>query len=66
MPVLSATSDTVITIHYGNDDIDAATANPAGVWDGNFKGVWHLKESATAIAAEFFRIARPMTNHGHG
>jgi hypothetical protein len=47
VPRLSYTGDTVITIHYGNDDIGTATANPAGVWDSNFTGVWHLNEDVT-------------------
>jgi hypothetical protein len=44
LPTLDYSANTVIYIYYGNDDIDSATANPAGVWDANYKAVWHLTE----------------------
>ena len=37
--------DTVIYMYYGNAAITSPTANPTGVWDTNYKGVWHLKEA---------------------
>ena len=48
IPVLSFALDTVFYLAYGNDGIDSSLATPAGVWDGNFKGVWHLKEATDA------------------
>lgn len=44
VPILSESSNTVIYINYGNACAAAPTQNPAGVWDLNYVGVWHLKE----------------------
>ena len=40
-----AGSDTVIYVYYGDSTVTSPTENPTGVWDANFKGVWHLKET---------------------
>ncbi|MGA1794649.1 MAG: DUF2341 domain-containing protein [bacterium] len=45
IPVLSYTADTAIYICYGNSGITSPTENPEGVWDSNYAGVWHLKET---------------------
>ena len=45
IPVLSATADTVIYLYYGNASA-VDQENKAGVWDTNYKGVWHLSETA--------------------
>jgi len=62
MPVLSETSDTVITIHYGNSDIDTATANPAGVWSTDYCAVYHLNENPGATGA----FSDSTANNYHG
>ncbi|MGA1844575.1 MAG: DUF2341 domain-containing protein [bacterium] len=41
---LSKATDTTIYIFYGNACVTAPSEDPGNVWDGNFKGVWHLKE----------------------
>ena len=46
IPSLSATSDTTIYIHFGNSNVCGSTENPTGVWDDDYVGVWHLKESS--------------------
>ncbi|MFX1530639.1 MAG: hypothetical protein ACFFBC_05965 [Promethearchaeota archaeon] len=43
IPLLSASIDTKIFMFYGNSTI-GNQENPTGVWDSNYKGVWHLKE----------------------
>jgi hypothetical protein len=43
IPVLSPFEDTVIRMYYGNPLI-RAQENPEGVWDSNYKSVWHLSE----------------------
>ncbi|TLY39803.1 MAG: hypothetical protein E6K58_12865, partial [Nitrospirae bacterium] len=51
IPVLktqTASSDTVIYIYYGSPNNTLSTANPTGVWDADFIGVWHLKEATGA------------------
>src|SRR5438093_5961077 len=40
--------DTLIYIYYGSTTNTLSTENPTGVWDANFKGVWHLKEATGA------------------
>jgi hypothetical protein len=47
IPTLSHTIDTVIYLFYGNGSITSSQANPAGVWDSNYKGVWHLSQNPT-------------------
>ena len=40
----SSITDTVISMYYGNPTA-SNQQNPTGVWDENYMGVWHLKES---------------------
>lgn len=42
VPTLKYNEDTVIYMYYGNSNIATSQENVAGVWDSNFKGVWHL------------------------
>ncbi|NIQ91673.1 MAG: DUF2341 domain-containing protein, partial [Deltaproteobacteria bacterium] len=44
IPSLSDSADTTIYMYYGNPAISSPTENPAGVWDTNYKGVWHLHD----------------------
>ncbi|MCX6812715.1 MAG: DUF2341 domain-containing protein [Candidatus Berkelbacteria bacterium] len=46
VPSISSSADTIIYAYYGNSSA-SAQASPSGVWDSNFKGVWHLKETGT-------------------
>jgi hypothetical protein len=41
IPALSPVSDTGLYVYYGNASA-AHQQNAAGVWDSDFKGVWHL------------------------
>ena len=43
VPFLSFSMDTNITMYYGNPYLNSQE-NPTGVWDSNYKGVWHMKE----------------------
>ena len=43
---LSATADTIIYMYYGNSSISTSQANSTGVWNANYKGVWHLGETS--------------------
>ena len=42
---VSAATDTVIYLYYGNASQATDKAVAAGVWDSGFQGVWHLDES---------------------
>jgi hypothetical protein len=46
IPTLYYNTDTVIYMYYGNSCVSSSQENAAGVWDSNFKGVWHLGESS--------------------
>lgn len=45
IPFLSSTTTTSIYMYYGNASA-SNNQNPTGVWDSNYKGVWHLKETS--------------------
>jgi hypothetical protein len=47
IPTLSESSDTTIYMYYGNPFVDVPSEDPAGVWDANYVGVWHLDEEAS-------------------
>ncbi|MFW9915457.1 MAG: DUF2341 domain-containing protein [Candidatus Thorarchaeota archaeon] len=44
VPTLSSTTDTVLSMYYGNDTLPSQE-NATGVWDSGFAGVWHLAEN---------------------
>jgi|GEM_PF-966816 len=50
VPSLSSSSDTVIYIYYGNPS-SGNQQNPTGVWDSNYKAVWHFGETAGGSGA---------------
>ena len=49
VPTVSASMNTVIYVYYGNGTA-GNQQNPAGVWDSNFEGVWHLPNGTTLSA----------------
>ncbi|MGD9395580.1 MAG: DUF2341 domain-containing protein, partial [Candidatus Thorarchaeota archaeon] len=58
---LSSTTDTIITMYYGNSE----TTNleyPFAVWSNNYRGVWHLGETSGGSGA--FRDSTSNSNHG--
>ena len=63
VPTVSHTSDTAIYMCYGNANITTNQSNPAGVWDTNYKGVWHLGNGSTLSAADSTGVNNG-TNHG--
>src|SRR5260370_5704363 len=42
IPTLSHTTDTIIYFLYGNSSITTSQENKTGVWDSNYKGIWHF------------------------
>ncbi|MCK4692150.1 MAG: DUF2341 domain-containing protein, partial [Anaerolineales bacterium] len=46
VPNVSSSANTILYMYYGNPSA-SDESNPAGVWDSDFKGVWHLNESVT-------------------
>jgi hypothetical protein len=60
VPTVSHTTDTVIYLWYGNSAITTSQENVTGVWDSNFRGVWHLPNGSTLTANDSTSHA----NHG--
>lgn len=52
IPSLSPSIDTNITMYFGNSSM-SRQENPSGVWDSNYKGVWHLKENPSDSPPQF-------------
>jgi hypothetical protein len=50
-------------MYYGNSAVTSPTQNPNGVWDTNFKGVWHLKENPAGTAPQ---VRDSTSNNLHG
>ncbi|MFX1455670.1 MAG: DUF2341 domain-containing protein [Promethearchaeota archaeon] len=46
LPSLSTITDTKIYLYYGNTTM-GPSESPSGVWDANYKGVWHASENPT-------------------
>ena len=56
LPAISATTDTVIYVYYGNASAPDQQ-NRAGVWDSNYKLVWHLGDGT---------VVNPRDSTGNG
>jgi hypothetical protein len=63
IPSLSTSSDTVITMYYGESSVTSPTENSAGVWDSHYKGVWHLNENPAGAAPQMMD-STSFGNHG--
>jgi len=63
-PSLSSSADTVLYLYF-NNSAASSQQNVAGVWDSNFKGVWHLKENASGVAGEY-KDSTSNANNGQG
>ena len=59
---LSSSQDTIVSMYYGNPTA-INQENPEGVWDDNYKGAWHLKESPAGTNDE---IKDSTTNDNDG
>jgi hypothetical protein len=46
IPSVSSSTDTVFYLMYGNSAINTDQSDPPNTWDSNFKGVWHMADSA--------------------
>jgi hypothetical protein len=65
IPTLSLSVDTVIYMYYGNSCISSSQEDIPGVWNTNYKAVWHLKESGNGTADEY-SDSTSNPNHGQG
>ena len=63
--LLSSSEDTLIYIYYGNATaVNQENPTGAGVWEPNYKGVWHLKEDPSTAGSEGIKDSTSYTNHG--
>ena len=46
VPVLSLVTDTTIYLAYGNPSVTVSQENKTGVWDSNFRAVYHMADKA--------------------
>ncbi|MBE0675109.1 MAG: DUF2341 domain-containing protein [Bacteroidales bacterium] len=56
LPRLSASSNTIIRIMYGNSEI-SVDQSVTTVWDSHYKGVWHLNSSSLTDATYYDKSA---------
>jgi hypothetical protein len=64
VPSISSATNTDIYLYYGNPS-STNQQDPTGVWDSNYVGVWHMKESGTGAQGEF-RDSTSYANNGQG
>lgn len=50
IPALDNVNNTIVYISYGNASITTSQENKTGVWDSNYKAVWHCEETTTTFA----------------
>jgi hypothetical protein len=60
IPSLSPNADTLIYVYYGNTSA-TNQQNPNGVWDSNYKGVWHFGNGVTFSAND--STSNPQRHH---
>ncbi|MFX1272710.1 MAG: LamG-like jellyroll fold domain-containing protein, partial [Promethearchaeota archaeon] len=64
VPLLSGSSDTAISMYYGNP-IAPIVYDSGPVWDSGYLGVWHLAESGTGALDEYTDSSQ-YKHHGQG
>lgn len=52
VPTLDGDADTSFYMYYGNSSVSSAEENPTGVWDTNYKGVWHMSQDPSGSAPQ--------------
>ena len=62
VPSVSSATDTTIIMYYGNSGA-LSQQDKNGVWDANYKGVWHLGENPAGTAPQM-KDSTSNTNHG--
>ncbi|MFW9784910.1 MAG: DUF2341 domain-containing protein, partial [Candidatus Heimdallarchaeota archaeon] len=61
VPRLSTSLDTIIRMYYGNSTM-SSRENPSEVWNSNYKGVWHFKETSGGV--NMIKDSTDNDNHG--
>jgi len=63
IPTLTSSADYTIYIYFGNSGA-SDQSNATGVWDTNYKGVWHLPNGTTLGLNDSTVNVQTGTNHG--
>lgn len=64
VPNLSASTDTVIYVLYGNSAITTDQSDRNGTWDSSFVAVWHFGDGTTLDLTDSTANGNNGTNHG--
>lgn len=64
VPTVSASTDTVIYIKYGDSSVTTDQQDAPSTWDSNYKGVWLLGDGATLSLSDSTSNANTLTNIG--
>lgn len=64
VPALSHAADTVIYLQYGDAAVTASLENKTGVWDSNYRGVWHLGNGSSLNVLDSTSGANHGSNSG--
>lgn len=64
IPTLTSASATVIYISYGRTSITSDQQDAEGVWNTEYKGVWHLKDGTTLSLLDSTSNNNDGTNNG--
>ncbi len=62
VPTVSSSTNTVIYLYWGNALISTSQENINGVWDTNYKGVWHLPDGTSLTLNDSTSNANNLTN----
>ena len=65
VPTVSHTVDTVFYVFYGNSSITTDQSNKTGVWDANYRAVWHLPNGSTLNTTDSTSNANNGTANGN-
>jgi hypothetical protein len=63
IPTLSNTTDTIIYMYFCNSGISTSQENVHGVWDTNFKGVFHMDATTGSNQSDSTSSALTLTQH---
>jgi hypothetical protein len=63
IPTLYYSSDTVIYLYYSNSSIGSSQENITGVWDTNYKAVWHFSGSGSSYLLDSTSNNNDGTDH---
>lgn len=66
IPTLDGDANTTFYVHYGDATVTTSQENITGVWESNYKGVWHLNNDPNSGGTIYDSTSSPanMTSQG--